>query len=72
MGSIMLLLKPTIKFKFNICRDADKSLLLLFPIFLFATQTKEFVLDGLKKLEQQIHNCVELRGNRVSTFFSVP
>jgi hypothetical protein len=37
--------------------------LFLFPIFLFAAQPKEFVLDGLKKLEQRSHKCVELRGN---------
>jgi hypothetical protein len=28
----------------------------------FAAQPKEFFLDGLKKLEQQSHKCVELRG----------
>jgi hypothetical protein len=33
-----------------------------FPI-LFAAQAKEFFLDGLKKLEQRSHKCVELRGN---------
>jgi hypothetical protein len=42
-------------------RGADKSL--ASPIFLFATQPKEFFLDGLKKLEQLSHKCVELRGN---------
>jgi hypothetical protein len=35
----------------------------LFPIFLFAAQPKEFFLDGLKKLEQRSHKCVELKGN---------
>jgi hypothetical protein len=35
----------------------------LFPIFLFAAQPKEFFLDGLKKLEQRSHKCVELRRN---------
>jgi hypothetical protein len=35
--------------------------LFLFPIFLFAAQRKEFFLDGLKKLEQRSHKCVELR-----------
>jgi hypothetical protein len=40
---------------------ADKSL--AFPIFLFAAQTKEFFLDGLKKLEQRSHKCVKVRGN---------
>jgi hypothetical protein len=50
-------------------RGADKSL--AFPIFLFAAQPKEFFLDGLKKLEQRSHKCVELRGGicRVNTFF---
>jgi hypothetical protein len=42
-------------------RGADKSL--AFPIFLFAAKSKEFFLDGLNKLEQQRHKCVELRGN---------
>jgi hypothetical protein len=37
--------------------------LFLFPIFPFAAQPKEFFLDGLKKLEQQSHKCVEHRGN---------
>jgi hypothetical protein len=45
----------------NLRRGADKSL--AFPIFLFAAQTKYFFLDGLKKLEQRSHKCVELRGN---------
>jgi hypothetical protein len=51
------------------CRGTDKSL--AFPISWFAVQTKEFVLDGLKKLEQQSHKCVELRGGicRVKFFF---
>jgi hypothetical protein len=35
--------------------------LFIFPIFLFAAQPKEFFLDGLKKLEQRRHKCVELR-----------
>jgi hypothetical protein len=35
--------------------------LFLIPIFLFAAQSKEFFLDGLKKLEQRSHKCVELR-----------
>jgi hypothetical protein len=34
-------------------------------LFLFAAQPKEFFLDGLKKLEQQSHKCVELRGDYV-------
>jgi hypothetical protein len=36
--------------------------LFLFLVFLFAAQPKEFFLDGLKKLEQRSHKCVELRG----------
>jgi hypothetical protein len=44
-------------------RGAGKSL--TFPIFLFAAQPKEFFLDGLKKLEQRSHKCVELRGEYV-------
>jgi hypothetical protein len=39
--------------------------LFLFPIFLFAAQPKEFFLDGLKKLEQQGHKRVKLRGEYV-------
>jgi hypothetical protein len=34
-----------------------------FSYFLFAAQPKEFFFDGLKKLEQRNHKCVELRGN---------
>jgi hypothetical protein len=34
-------------------------------LFLFAAQPKEFSLDGLKKLEQRSHKCVELRGEYV-------
>jgi hypothetical protein len=33
---------------------------LAFPIFLFP---KEFFLDGLNKLEERSHKCVELREN---------
>jgi hypothetical protein len=39
--------------------------LFLFPIFLFLAQPKEFFLDGLKKLEQRSHKCVELGGEYV-------
>jgi hypothetical protein len=49
--------------KYGLCKDADKSL--AFSIFLFAAQPKEFFLDGLKKLEQRSHKCVELRGEYV-------
>jgi hypothetical protein len=52
----------------EIRRGADKSL--AFCIFVFAAQPKEFYLDGLKKLEQRSHKCVELGGiYRVNTFF---
>jgi hypothetical protein len=34
-------------------------------LFLFSAQPKEFFLDGLKKLEQRSHKCVELRGEYV-------
>jgi hypothetical protein len=47
----------------SVHRSADKSL--AFPIFLFAAQLKEFFLDGLKKLEQLSHKCVELKGEYV-------
>jgi hypothetical protein len=54
-----------------ILRGAGKSL--VFPIFLFAAQPKEFFLDGLKKLEQRSHKCVELRGEYVEQiYFSIP
>jgi hypothetical protein len=48
-------------------KGADKSLAL--PIFQFAAQPKEFVLDGLKKLEQGSRKCVELKGEYVNIFF---
>jgi hypothetical protein len=57
-------------YSFSICSGADKSL--SFYIFLFAAQPKEFFLDGLKKLEQRSHKCVELRGEYVNTFFFNP
>jgi hypothetical protein len=53
----------------EIHRDAGKFLAL--PIFLFAAQPKELYLDGLNRLEQRSHKCVELKGGiyRVNTFF---
>jgi hypothetical protein len=39
--------------------------LFLLPIFLFAAQPKVFLLDGLKKLQQRSHKCVDLRGEYV-------
>jgi hypothetical protein len=44
-------------------RGADKSL--AFPFFLFPAQAKEFFVDGIMKLEQRSHKCVELRGEYV-------
>jgi hypothetical protein len=34
-------------------------------LFLFPAQPKEFFFDGLKKLEQRSHKCVELRGEYI-------
>jgi hypothetical protein len=44
-------------------KDTDK--FLAFLIFVFAAQPKEFFLDGLKKLEQRSHKCLELSGEHV-------
>jgi hypothetical protein len=33
-----------------------------FWFFLFAAQPQEFLFDGLKKLQQRSHKCVELKG----------
>jgi hypothetical protein len=44
--------------------------LISFWLFLFAAQPEEFFLDGLKKLEQRSHKCVELRGEYVEQPFS--
>jgi hypothetical protein len=44
----------------HIRRGAGKSL--AFPI---CSTTKRIFLDGLKKLEQRSHKCVELRGEYV-------
>jgi hypothetical protein len=44
-------------------RGADKSL--AFPIFVLAAEPNELFLDGLKKLEQRSHTCVELKGEYV-------
>jgi hypothetical protein len=54
---------PDLRFSREIRKGADKSL--AFPIFLFSAQPKEFFLDGLKKLEQRTHKCMELRGEYV-------
>jgi hypothetical protein len=42
-----------------------EGVLINFWLFLFAAKPKEFFLDGLKKLEQRSHKCVELRGEYV-------
>jgi hypothetical protein len=36
--------------------------LFLFPVFIFATEPKEFFLAGSKKLEQRSHKCMQLGG----------
>jgi hypothetical protein len=38
----------------------------------FMAQPKEFFLDKLKKSEQRRHKCVELMGQYVNAFSSVP
>jgi hypothetical protein len=53
-------------------RGADKSL--AFPISYLQHNKNNFSFDRLKKLEQQDHNCVELRGGgggicKVNKFF---
>jgi hypothetical protein len=40
-------------------------LLIPFSILLFVAQPNEFFVDGLKKVEQLSHKCVELRGEYV-------
>jgi hypothetical protein len=40
-------------------------------LFLFAAQPKEFFSDGLKKLKQGSHKCVELRGKICKYIFSI-
>jgi hypothetical protein len=47
------------------CRGADKSLAFPISYFLVAAEPKEPFLDGLKKLEQRSHKCVELSGEYV-------
>jgi hypothetical protein len=45
--------------------DVDYVGVLISLAFLFAVRPNEFFLDGLKKLEQRSHNCVEFRGEYV-------
>jgi hypothetical protein len=48
-------------------------LLISLWLLLFAAHSKEFFLDGLKKLEQRSHKRLEFRGEYVNTFFfSIP
>jgi hypothetical protein len=54
-------------YRLQVRRGADKSLAC--PIFLFSAQPKEFFLDGLNKLEQRSHKCVELGVEYVNIFF---
>jgi hypothetical protein len=42
---------------YEVRRGADKSLVFLFLIFLYAAQPKEFFLDRLKKFEQKSRKC---------------
>jgi hypothetical protein len=44
--------------------------LISFWLFLFAVQTKEFFLDGLKKLEQRSHKCWSSGGEYVEQIYS--
>jgi hypothetical protein len=62
IGKVQYLIFSSLQ-KMEIRRGSDKSS--AFPIFLFAVQPKEFFLDGLNKLEQRSHKCVELRGGNV-------
>jgi hypothetical protein len=54
----------------DISKSADKSSAFPISYFLSAAQPKEFFFDGLKKLEQQSHKCVELRGECVEYIHS--
>jgi hypothetical protein len=45
----------------GIRNGADKSLAFLVSCFRIYSTTKEFFLDGLKKLEQRSHKCMEVR-----------
>jgi hypothetical protein len=47
----------------RILKGAGKSL--AFPIFLSAAQPKEYFFDGLTKLKQRSHKCVQLSGEYV-------
>jgi hypothetical protein len=52
-------------------RGMYAGLLISLCLFLFAAQPKEFFLDGLKKLEQRSHKCVELRGGICKHIFTI-
>jgi hypothetical protein len=63
-SSFQILSSSSIAILLEVVRmGAEKSS--IFPIFLLATQPKEFFLDGLKNLEQRSHKWVELRGEYV-------
>jgi hypothetical protein len=49
----------------KIRRGVGKSLAFPISYFPICSTTKEFFLDGLQKLEQRSHKCVELRGEYV-------
>jgi hypothetical protein len=63
-------MSPSLPIKMNVACYSEIAVLISLWLFLFAAQPKEFFLDGLKKLEQRSHNCVELRRGicRVNTF----
>jgi hypothetical protein len=44
--------------------------LFIFAIFLLAAQSKEFLLDGLKMLEQRSHMCVWSSGGNICGGFN--
>jgi hypothetical protein len=57
---------------FGVCNSMR--LISLCPfLFSYLQHNKRFFLDGLKKLEQRSHKCVELRGQYVEQIhFSIP
>jgi hypothetical protein len=46
-------------------RGGDKSLAFPIAYFTICGTTKRIFMDGLKKLEQRSHKCVELKGEYV-------
>jgi hypothetical protein len=58
----------------NLCQAVHESgrkfveyvrVLISLRLFLLTAQPKEYILDGLKKLEQRSQKCVELRGEYI-------